>query len=245
MKEKGWISLHRELLEKPIWFNSTPEQRSVLIAILLMVNHEPGEWEWCGEKFTVTPGQTVTSIDSIRKAAGKGISIQNVRSSLQRFEKLQFLTNRSTKMGRLITITNWGGYQAKDAPTQHRDQQRPNKGPTSNNNDNNENKKIHCRVVDYLNRKTNSAFKSETKVTNQLITARLKEGFNAEDFKLVIDFKCKQWGTDGERQEYLRPLTLFSNKFEGYLNAAKRDVDGLSANSETEEETRKRFGISS
>lgn len=82
---------------------------------------------------------------------------------------------------------------------------------------------IYSRVVDYLNRKTNSDFKSGTKKTIQLIDARVKEGFSPEDFKVVIDFKCGQWLKDGERQEYLRPITLFSSKFEGYLNAAKRD----------------------
>ncbi len=83
---------------------------------------------------------------------------------------------------------------------------------------------IYSRVVDYLNRKTNSDFKPTTKKTTQLIDARTKEGFTPEDFKLVIDFKCAQWLKDGERQEYLRPITLFSSKFEGYLNAAKRET---------------------
>ncbi|MCP4116591.1 MAG: hypothetical protein GY737_14520 [Desulfobacteraceae bacterium] len=138
MDRDGWISLHRKLLEKPIWLNSTPEQRSVLIAVLLMVNHEPKQWEWKGQQFTARPGQTITSLESIRKAAGKGISIQNVRSSLKRFKKLDFLTYEATKTGRLISIINWDSYQGVQHRTQHRAQQRPNKGPTTNNNDNNE-----------------------------------------------------------------------------------------------------------
>ncbi|MDP8211777.1 MAG: conserved phage C-terminal domain-containing protein [Candidatus Zapsychrus exili] len=85
-------------------------------------------------------------------------------------------------------------------------------------------KEIYSRVVDYLNRKTNSEFKPTTKKTIELINARTKEGFSPDDFKVVIDFKCGQWLKDGEKQEYLRPLTLFSSKFEGYLNAAKREL---------------------
>jgi hypothetical protein len=147
----GWISVHRCLLDKPIWKNSTPEQRSVLIAILLLVDHQPNEWEWRGEKFSTNPGETVTSLSSIMKASGKGISIQNVRSSLKRFKKLEFLSNNSTKMGRVIKITNWDSYQVKETePNKEatKAQQRGNKGPTPNNNGTMEqgNKKYKIKV---------------------------------------------------------------------------------------------------
>ncbi len=84
-------------------------------------------------------------------------------------------------------------------------------------------KELYCRVVDYLNRKTESEFKSGTQKTRQLIYARKNEGFTPDDFKLVIDFKCRQWLGDRKKQEYLRPITLFGSKFEAYLSAAKRE----------------------
>lgn len=82
-----------------------------------------------------------------------------------------------------------------------------------------------CRIITYLNKKTGSNFKPETKATTRHINARLKEGFTPEDFKTVIDFKCSQWLYDAEMQEFLRPHTLFNSKFEGYLNAAGRNPD--------------------
>jgi len=130
----GWISLWRELLKKPIWKQSTPQQRSVLITILLMANHEESEWEWKGKKFKVKPGEFVTSLESIRKNSGSGISTQNVRSALKRFEKLEFSTNKSTKMGRKVSIMNWDSYQQISMEGQQRGQQRGNKDPTPNNN---------------------------------------------------------------------------------------------------------------
>ena len=111
MIETGYIKLYRVLLEKPIWLNSTPEQKSILIVLLLMANHKGKTWEWNCEKFNISPGQFVTSLDSIKKQCGKGISAQNIRTCLKRFKKLEFLTNESTKMGRIITIMNWGSYQ--------------------------------------------------------------------------------------------------------------------------------------
>ncbi len=143
---EGFIALYRALLEKPIWKKSTPEQKSILITLLLMANHEENEWEWMGQKFKVFPGQFVTSLDNIVKACGKGISIQNVRTALDRFQKLEFLTSKSTKNGRLITILNWHTYQVKKIKSNKvtnkdltKTSQRPNKDLTPNNNDNNDN----------------------------------------------------------------------------------------------------------
>lgn len=128
----GWIIIHRELMDKPIWKGSTPEQKVVLMTLLMMVDFKPSEWEWNGEKYSTKPGEKITSLQSIVAIAGKGISIQNVRSSLKRFEKLEFLTNQPTRQGRLISIINWDSYQATQHSTQHSTQQRPNKGPTPN-----------------------------------------------------------------------------------------------------------------
>lgn len=72
-------------------------------------------------------------------------------------------------------------------------------------------------IIEYLNIKSNSHYKYSTDKTQTLIKARIKEGFTLDDFKIVIDKKCEEWlGTDFEK--FLRPETLFSNKFEGYLN---------------------------
>lgn len=90
---------------------------------------------------------------------------------------------------------------------------------------------IHCRadarprtsqeiktIIDYLNEKTNKHFKATTSKTKSLINARLKEGFTINDFKKVIDNKTTEWLNDSKMSNFLRPETLFSNKFEGYLN---------------------------
>ena len=73
-------------------------------------------------------------------------------------------------------------------------------------------------IVSYLNNKLNSKFRTTNKVTQRHIKARLSEGYTLDDFKTVIDNKCAEWlGSD--MAKYLRPETLFGNKFESYLNA--------------------------
>ena len=157
MQEQGWISLYRDLLDKAIWQNSTPEQKTILITLLLMANHEPNQWEWKGKKYTVKSGEFITSLEKIVAKCGKGITTQNVRSALKRFEKLQFLTNESTKQNRLIKIENWLFYQGRENQPNKatnkevtNDQQRPNKEVTTNNNDNNDNNIFNNLSIDKL-----------------------------------------------------------------------------------------------
>lgn len=72
-------------------------------------------------------------------------------------------------------------------------------------------------IVDYLNEKANTKYRSSGSKTKSLIKARINEGFSLDDFKTVIEKKAKEWsGTTMEK--YLRPETLFGTKFEGYLN---------------------------
>lgn len=115
MVNGGWVKLYRELKSKSIWQLSSPQQKVVLITILLLANHEENKWEWKGEEFACKPGQLITSLNSLVRECGEGITIRNVRTALERFEKLGFLTNTSTKNGRLITIVNWNKYQGKDS----------------------------------------------------------------------------------------------------------------------------------
>lgn len=74
-------------------------------------------------------------------------------------------------------------------------------------------------IVTHLNRRAGTHYKATTPNTRKLIKARLKEGFTVDEIKLVIDKKCADWGNNPAMAEYLRPETLFGNKFESYLNA--------------------------
>lgn len=79
-------------------------------------------------------------------------------------------------------------------------------------------------VIDFFNQTCGTVFKPTTKSTVGYITARLKEGNVIDDLKAVIVEKHKQWATDDKMKGYLRPNTLFnSEKFEGYLNEAKKN----------------------
>lgn len=223
----GWIKVHRDLLDKPIWIESTPEQKTVLITLLMMANHQEKQWEWQGKPYKVEPGQFITSLESIARKCGKGVSIQNVRTALKRFEKYGFLTNKSTNKNRLITIVNWGFYQNNGDELTNKltsNQQATNKQPTTNKNEKNVKEKIpYVEIIDYLNEKTGKKFSAKSEANKKLISGRFREGRTLEDFKHVIDVKCQQWLDNPKMSEFLRPSTLFSQKnFENYVNEGLR-----------------------
>jgi len=73
-------------------------------------------------------------------------------------------------------------------------------------------------VIGYLNQILGTAYRIGTGKTRDLIKARINEGHDFEDFKTVIDKKTFEWKDDLKYKKFLRPETLFGNKFEGYLN---------------------------
>lgn len=79
----------------------------------------------------------------------------------------------------------------------------------------------YSEIIDYLNEKTGRSFRN-IDANKKLIKARWNDGYKLDDFKTVIDNMVANWigkefnGTPAET--YLQPKTLFSNKFDSYLN---------------------------
>ena len=167
------------------------------------------------------------------------LTTQKVRTILKKFEKegyIQFLTSGSKGKESTLKIVLkdklFGQQQSNNYSTNKSEQLQGFEGDKQQQSNNNlttlskkkeKNNNIYSLVIDYLNRKANTNYKSSTKNTQSYINARVSEGFTVEDFKKVIDSKSKEWmNTDFEK--YLRPATLFGTKFENYLNEANKKV---------------------
>lgn len=72
-------------------------------------------------------------------------------------------------------------------------------------------------VIDYLNQKNGTSYRASSKKNKSLINARFSEGYSVDDFKKVIDIKTDEW-SETDMAKFIRPETLFGNKFDGYLN---------------------------
>lgn len=98
-------------------------------------------------------------------------------------------------------------------------------------------------IINYLNEKAKTKFSLKTEKTLTLIQAKLNCGFTVEDFRKVIDVKCKDWFGNPEWSKFLRPETLFGNKFEGYLNEKKEISPKEETYEERQREKARRDGI--
>ncbi len=77
---------------------------------------------------------------------------------------------------------------------------------------------IPLSLISYLNQKTGSHYKADAGVTQKII-ALFGQGYSVDDMRAVIDRKCAEWSGDEKMRSYLRPSTLFGEKFGEYLNA--------------------------
>lgn len=83
----------------------------------------------------------------------------------------------------------------------------------------------YSEILSYLNKKTGRSFRN-VEANKKLIRARWNEGYKQEDFMTVVDNMVSNWSgkmfNGVPAENYLQPKTLFSNKFDSYLNQLPR-----------------------
>jgi len=122
MSRKGYIKLHRSLLDWEWW----PDHKvtRLFIHLLLHVNYE--DKKWLGTK--IKAGSIATSWESLSKQSG--LSVQNIRTAIKKLESTGDLTRKVTNKYQVITIVNWGKYQ--DSETSANNQLTNNQQTTNN-----------------------------------------------------------------------------------------------------------------
>ncbi len=68
----GWLKLYRNLMHKPIWTETTAEQKVLLISLLMKAAFSDRTWIHQGRVFQLKPGQLVTSINTLVELGGQG-----------------------------------------------------------------------------------------------------------------------------------------------------------------------------
>lgn len=118
MINKGWIKLHRQILD---WeWSDEPTMVALFVHLLLMANSDEG-WKYRG--VTLKAGQLITSIANLSKATG--ITIKALRTRLERLVSTEEISVESCKKYSIITISNYAIYQPMANET-------ANKGQTEN-----------------------------------------------------------------------------------------------------------------
>lgn len=235
MLDTGFVKIYRSLLNWE-WYDDVAT-KTVFLHLLLTVSIDDQKWHG----IVVKRGSRVSSYAKL--AEETKLSVQQIRTAINHLESTGELTRSKHAKFTVFAINNYDEYQkvtskstvnqqgANKVTTRYQQQYKKDKKDKKDKNNiyiaenpdfeaaksKKPDAKPYQEIVDYLNQKAGTSYRSNSKATQASIRARLAEGYTVEDFKRVIDNKCADWiGTQWE--EYLRPSTLFGTKFENYLN---------------------------
>lgn len=109
MAEKGWIKLHRQLQECPMWYAERFSKGQAWVDLLLLANHRDKKILFNGEMITIQRGQYLTSM--VKLAEKWKWSRPTVVKFLNLLERDGMITRSSDNTKTLITIENYSVYQ--------------------------------------------------------------------------------------------------------------------------------------
>ncbi len=81
------------------------------------------------------------------------------------------------------------------------------------------------QILKYLSKKTEKEFSITDEKYIKLISDKLSNGYKPEDFISVIDVKFDEWFGDKKMEVFLRPSTLFGDKFGDYLSQVPKKTN--------------------
>lgn len=222
---EGWIKLHRKIVEHEIWNDVT----TFRLFMYLLLKAAYKEYEYRG--FKLKPGQYIRSYSKLAEdlsyIEGRGykkLSKNTVFRATKILIDKEMIAVHETELGTMFTVLNYQyyqGFEEDEKPFAERLTERSQNEVRTKSEQEKEvkrNIRIYKDVISHLNAVAKTSFRDSTKKTQTLIDARVKEGFSFDDFVKVIDVKTAQWMDNPKMNKYLRPETLFGNKFESYLN---------------------------
>ena len=101
--KNGWIKLHRSLLDWE-WYDDINVMR-VFLHCLLMANHKDKKYRGA----VVERGSFLTGRDAL--ASQTGLTVQQIRTSLNKLKSTNELTIKSSKQGTVIQVVSYDKYQ--------------------------------------------------------------------------------------------------------------------------------------
>lgn len=203
-RKPPWIKLYRDILDDPEWHGLDGLSAKVLVMVWLLASED-------------------------KTQTGMLPSVSNIAFRLRMTdEKINQAISKLSHWIYQDDIKMISSRYQDDTPEREREgeKERDNKlsgmDPDTANSFTQPKEKIpHAEIIAHLNAVGGTDFKPGSQTTRRLIKARWNEGHSLDDFLAVIDHKGEEWLGDEKMNQYFRPQTLFSAKFESYLQAAK------------------------
>ena len=114
MTNEGYIKLYRKMT-KWGWYKDN-NTKCVFLHLLFMACYEP----YYTAGMYLQPGQIVTTFREISEQTG--ISVQSVRTAINRLKSTNEITIFSTPKNSLITVNNYSDYQGDNKHKRHGDE---------------------------------------------------------------------------------------------------------------------------
>lgn len=112
MPEKGWIKLHRKVLDCWIWQDKPYDKARAWVDLLLLAMHRDKKLLIDGEILVVGRGSFMTSISKLSERWGW--SRNKTKRYLEILENEEMLNTKRTPKGTLVTIVKYEEYQLAD-----------------------------------------------------------------------------------------------------------------------------------
>ncbi len=229
----GYYTVHRSIFDNFLWADKPFSKGQAWIDLFGKANFKDNEIYIRGIPVLIKRGQTGRS--ELTLAEDWGWSRGKVRRFLSMLKARGMIDTKQDNKTTITTICNYEEYQFKikedDTPNEPANDT-PDSTPNGHQTDTKrytinkgkegkegkkERKEEIDTIIDYLNLVCGTSYRKTTGKTRNIINKRLSENWVVEQFKTVIRKKHTQWGGT-EKAQYLRPETLFGNKFEGYVN---------------------------
>ena len=186
---EGWIKLHRQLLEWE-WYDE-PDTFRLFLHCLLKANHKDNNYR--GQ--IVKAGSFLTSRELLSNETG--LSIQKVRTSLERLELTKEITTKKSKKGTVLQIVKYKNYQGTNQEDNQQNNQQfnqivTNEQPTVNQivTTNNNDKKEKNENKNKLEASQIKSFKDKilSEVEQRNIVSKAKDEVEKRGGKWVCDY---------------------------------------------------------
>ena len=219
---KGWISLHRKILDNPILSRGRTYSRfEAFVYMLLQANHKDNKAVIGNQIIKVRSGSFVTSQKKLMKEFRWGST--KLRAFIKMLEDDKMIVSKSNTYSTMITITNYDSYQNLQTTNklQSESNQKTNKlqSKTNNNdntlnNDNNVNKEQKfINLVIEENKKTNPQVPQD--VIDEFCSYWTERNLNGTKMKYemqkTFDIKRRLQRWVKNQQEW-KPITKYKNE---------------------------------
>ena len=182
---KGWISLHRKILDNPILTRSRTYSRfEAFVYMLLKANHKDNKVVIGTQLIKVKKGSFITSQKQLMIEFNWGTS--RLRSFLELLREDKMIEVKSNAISTHITINNYSELQGLQTDTKLK--------PKRNQTDTESEAKTNNNVVNNDNNDNNDKISNETKFCNKVCSIALKEDYgNGEYTPELLDAFCGYW----------------------------------------------------